>query len=230
MNRIQCILAGMAAATLLTAGAAQAGEKFVNGDFETGDFTGWLRTNQAGGSGNSYIQTNGGPTGFNGDPTPFNPTGGNFNAGTDQGGPGSHSLSQIFFAHPGKSYVLSFDEYAHDQSGKAPVGDGTDFTVDPNQHVQVTLSGPNNALLSYGAGDEDWTHRSIDLSSLITVEGTYTVRFTEVDNQLFYNAGLDNVSLLTDAVPEAGTWALMIVGLAGAGAALRSRKVRPATA
>ena len=48
-------------------------------------------------------------------------------------------------------------------------------------------------------------------------------------NNCCYGAAIDNVAV-TAGVPEPATWALMLVGFGGLGAALRSRRSRPVAA
>jgi len=227
LNRMSLGLTALVGACALAAGA-HASELLTNGDFETGDLSGWTVTDQAGGSGSWYLGTNGGGSPLNGFPTPTLVNGGDFNAQTDQGGPGSHTLSQSFFASGAGTYTLSFDVYGNDQSGAAPAGapGDLDYNNAPNQHGEVNLIGPSGTVLvTYGAPGPDWTHLTFDLSSLITSAGVYTVAFSEVDNQLFYNIGLDNISLTGAAgVPEPASWALMILGFGGMGAVVRRRR------
>jgi hypothetical protein len=221
----------ISAATLLAASALAAGahatQLLTNGNFETGDFTGWTVTNQAGGSGDWFIAGNGTGSPMNGFGTPTNPAGGTFNAQTDQGGPGSHTLSQSFATTGSGTFSLSFDAFADDQSGQAPVGVGTDYTTTPNQHFEIDIqsgAGPE-ALVFSGTFADAWSSNSFNLTPFIGGAGTYTLSFTEVDNQGFYNVGLDNVSLTqSGGVPEPASWALMLTGFAGLGAMLRNRR------
>ena len=221
----------IAAAALLAAGAltshAQASDLVTNGGFETGDFTGWTVTNQAGSAGNWYVTGNGANSPVNGFTTLTLAGGGGFVAQTDQSGAGSHTLSQTFTGVAGQGYILSFDASASNSSHTGPVGTGIDFHTDPNQHVQVTISSGAESLIYYGIMTKTWGHYSFDVSSAISANGLYTLAFSEVDNKDFLNETLDNVSLVTQdvrgAVPEPATWALMVAGFIGAGLALRRR-------
>lgn len=221
-NRIFTGFAALLAATALGA-SAQASNLLVNGDFETGDLSGWTVTDQAGGSGSWYLGANGGGSPLNGFGTPTLGAGGSYNAQTDQGGPGSHSLSQSFNAIAGGSFFLDFSAYASDQSGAGPVGVGLDFGTSPNQHVEVLLNGN---LLYTGIFTTDWASYTFDITSYV-VTGSNTLTFGEVDNQLFLNAGVDNVSV-SGVVPEPATWAMMIMGFGLAGATLRRRRTAAA--
>ena len=207
------------AASALAAGA-QASNLLTNGDFETGDLSSWTVTDQAGGSGSWYLTANGAGSPLNGFPSPTLGAGGSYNAQTDQGGPGSHSLSQSFNAVAGGSFVLDFAAYANDQGG-GPLGTGLDFSGDPNQHVEVLLNGN---LLYTGIFSADWASYTFDITSYV-VTGSNTLTFGEVDNQLFLNVGVDNVSVTDGGVPEPATWAMMIAGFGLAGATLRRRTV-----
>jgi hypothetical protein len=68
-----------------------------------------------------------------------------------------------------------------------------------------------------GANPHAYTSYIFDLTGLATAGNTYKVRFGEVDNQSFFNQGVDNVSILADTidVPEPATYALLGLGLAG---------------
>lgn len=219
--KLHYIMAGAAAIALLSDGA-HATEVLVNGGFETGDFSGFTRTDQAGGSGTFYVQNYGAGTPLNGFPTPVQADGGTFFASTDQSGPGSHTISQLFSAIAGGAFTLSFDAYANDQSGVGPVGTGTDFNTNPNQHFEVSLNGNQ---IYYGILTSQWQNYSFGVGSFI-LNGVNTLSFTEVDNQSFLNVGLDNISLVsaTGAVPEPSTWAMMLMGFGAIGFSLRRRK------
>ena len=225
MSRTKFAAAAIAAG--LIAGPAAAANLITNGGFETGDFTGWTVTDVAGGNGAWFVTGNGAASAINGFAQPTLVGGGGFSASTDQSGPGSHTISQTFAALAGTQYVLSFDARAADASGQGPIGFGTDFAFDPNQHVQVTVNG-DEALIYYGILTPDWAHYEFDISDAIAKDGIYTLAFTEVDNQGFLNEGLDNVSLGVAGVPEPATWALMLLGFGAAGAMLRRRGLRAA--
>ncbi len=218
------------AAVLTAASTTQAAELLSNGDFETGDLTGWTVADQAGGSGSTYNNT--------GTSTPISflvtvgASGGNYYAVTDQGGPGAHALLQSFTVAAGASTQLSFDMFANDQSGFGPIINpaGLDYTASPNQHARVDIldgaAGPfdtgagvlANFYLGVDAGPNPhaYTPYSFDISSVVAAGGTFQIRFAEVDNQLFFNLGVDNVSITSDStVPDGGaTAASLAFGLA----------------
>jgi len=240
------LLAVSAAAALAVVTApAYAGNLLTNGNFETGDFTGWSTNVQSGSGGNlSIAPNNGGNSPISGFPYALNPGGGNFFAITDQGGPGSYSLTQSFTLTSAATVDVSFDFFANDQAG---VIDSTppnrDFTVSPNQNAEVDiLTGGADAFTTtpsdivatlYGPGADclscnpnPWVTYFQPLS---LAAGTYQIRFAETDNQLFFQMGVDNVSVST-TVPEPATWAMMMVGFAGLGyAGLRHKQKRPAS-
>ena len=212
----------------------------TNGDFEAG-LTSWTVTDLAGGSG-SWFAASGTTTPLSSNST-VGPAGGVLYAVTDQVGPGTHALTQSFTISIGTTLVLlGFDMFANDQSGAGPIIDpvGLDHTGAPNQHARVDLLSALASPFDTGAGvlanfylgvdagpnPHAWTPYSFDITSLVTPGGTYQIRFGEVDNQFFFNQGVDNVSIeaTAGAVPEPASLALLGIGLAGL-AAMRRRKV-----
>ena len=134
-------------AAVLAAGASTAkADLIVNGGFESG-FTGWTVTNQAGGSGNWFIQSGTlSPTSGFTVPAPPGPT---HAAMTDQPGPGSHALIQSFTVPVGSpTVILSFDWFVGNRAGAFATPNSLDFTVSPNQQARVDI-------LTAGAGAFD---------------------------------------------------------------------------
>lgn len=68
-------------------------------------------------------------------------------------------------------------------------------------------------------GDMGWTNQTFTFTA---TEATANLTFSATLNDAFGPA-LDNVSIA--AIPEPGTWALMIMGFGGAGAMLRRRRL-----
>ena len=102
------------------------------------------------------------------------------------------------------------------------------------------LGGSTGTCYSSGCGYTGW----IGSSYTIAAAGSYSIRFgvtniadTAYDSGLaFAGLTINNVPVepIGGAVPEPTSWALMLIGLGGTGAALRRRKIvarlRPATA
>jgi hypothetical protein len=201
---------------------------FVNGGFETGDFTGWTASVEGGSQGSLFVQSGTG-TPISGNST-VGPSSGNFYALTDQGGGGAYALTQSFTVGAGFNGVLSFDLFANDYAGTTIVGPlthtggavefatvdlltgGADpFSTAPADVLQNFYSGSDA-----GANPNPFTTYTFDISNILSAGGTFQIRFGEADNQFFFNMGIDNVSLT--ATPEPATlflFAPALVGLIG---------------
>jgi hypothetical protein len=233
--------------------ASAAIELIANGDFSSA-LAGWTVFDQPGGDGTWFDSVVGSATPISGFPTSALGVGGATPLGgyavTDQGGPGAHALEQSFLV-PGvaSSVILTFDLFANDQSGAGPIVDpaGLDFTAMANQHARVDLlsagSSPLDTTLGVllnvftgndpaGGNPNPFTRYAVDITSIVGAGGLFDLRFAEVDNQLFFHLGVDNVSVLytprdggTGDVPEPMTLAVWST-LATLGAAVAWRKSR----
>jgi PEP-CTERM motif len=195
----------------------------VNGDFESGGLAGWTEVDQAGGSGSWFNSTPGANSPLSGFPTAPNALGGTNYAVSDQGGPGCHVLLQSFTLASATTLTLSYQMFVNSQDGSFNPGN-LDYTTTPSEYGRVDLltgtatpfsTAGADVLQTFYAGNDPtinnpnpYTTYSYNLS---LTAGTYQLRFGEVDNQLFFQMGVDNVSLV--AVPEPTTLAL--VGLSG---------------
>jgi hypothetical protein len=217
---------------LLLAGAcaAQASELLNNGGFETGTFAGWTVTNQAGSfPGSGFFVLTGTTTPQSGSTT-VGPAGGSFYAVSDGQGPGTHALIQSFTVPgPASSVVLSFSLFANSYGGNIVNPIGLDFTDGANQHARVDILKAGVSPFDTGAGvlqnlflgadagsnPHAYTNDTFDITALVGAGGTFQLRFAEVDNQLFFNLGVDNVSVNFTAagIPEPGNVALAALGL-----------------
>jgi hypothetical protein len=208
-------------------------ELITNGGFEAG-LAGWTVTNQAGGTGNWYSDALGTTTPISNQLTSAVNGSGALYAVTDQTGPGAHALVQSFTVAPGSQVTLSFSMFANNQAAATTVNPaGLDYTANPNQHARVDiLTGAAGAFdtgagvlgnfflgADAGANPHPFTNYSFDITALVGGGGTFQIRFGEVDNQLFFNQGVDNVSILQ--TPEPATLLLLGTGL---GAALYRRR------
>lgn len=165
----------------------------VNGDFETGDFSGWAVTN----SGSGAWKINDGKLKPGGPGTPLPPISGSFDAVATQSGPGLRILSRSFVVPENiTSAVLSWSDRIRNYA--------TTFS-DPNQEWRVELidtagntiqevfsTNPGDPLQQIGPN-----HRSFDLTALLqSLAGqTVAVSFEQQDNLGFFNVTLDDVSL-----------------------------------
>jgi hypothetical protein len=202
----------------------------TNGGFETGDLTGWTLANAAGGSGSFLIQTGSGSPLNNFSVPP--PPGGTYAAMTDQGGPGTHVLFQdVTIPFGATSISFSANYFRNNQAGGYITPDIIDINFSgSNQQSFVDIltadSDPLSArstavttLFASAVGDpsNDGTYFlvSANLTGILTPGSTYRLRFVEADNQLFFNNGVDNVSLLAEGgqVPEPSSMILAGAGL-----------------
>jgi hypothetical protein len=215
---------------------AAAVELLTNGNFETGTFGGWTTTDQPGGTGSWSISAPGTATPISGNPTASNAAGGASYAVSDQTGPGAHALTQSFIVAPGAtSVVLSFQMFVNNWAASTEINPaGLDFTASPNQHGRVDLLTAGAGAFDTGVGvlsnfytgadtgefPHPWLDYSYDITGFVGGGGTFQIRFAEVDNQLFFNMGVDNVSIAAEfaQVPEPGVLVLLsLAALAGAG-------------
>jgi len=193
-----------AVAALAATSPVAAANLITNGNFETGTLSGWTLADS--GSGSWFVIGNGAGTAISGFPTPTLAAGGSFVAMTDQSNPGSHNLSQTLTLGAG-AFVLSFAARGVDQSGSGGAAD---------QQYIVTVDGTTVAGAILNSA---WSDFSFNLN---LAAGSHTIAFQENDRRGYYTGGLDNVSL-TAAVPEAATWAMMVVGFGLVGVAARRR-------
>ncbi len=228
---------GLAGATSLTTRA----DLLINGGFETG-FAGWTRDDSIGSDGSFHLQT-GTLSPVNGFPLPTPPEG-LAAAMTDALGPGSHVLYQDFLVPtPVSAAVLEFSLLINNGGDDFHTPSTLEFSgLDLNQQARVDVMLTSADPFSTAASDvllnvyqtqpgdllfSDYTTIQTDLTSLFQAYPgeTLRLRFAEVDNVLFFNLGVDDVSLrVTNLIPEASTWLVMPVAMGVAAMSLRQRR------
>lgn len=219
---------------------ARSAQILVNGGFETGDFTGWTVLDQAGGSGTWFIQS-GTTSPLNGFAVPAPPEG-IYAAMTDQTGPGSHVLYQDFVVpNDIATAAFSFQRYINNQAGLFFTPNSLDYLVNPNQQARVDIITTTADPFSVAGGDvllnlfqtqvgdpavSGYLIDSADLTAFLSplAGQTLRLRFAEVDNQLFFAFGIDDVVLDVTLVPEPSALALCGLGAMLGGLALRRRR------
>jgi hypothetical protein len=216
---------------------ASATELFVNGNFETGDLSGWTITNDSNATadlGSFYIADN---TCF-GTPGPActpqtgaasaGPADGQFYAVSDDFGPGIMALSQSFMIPLGSvSALLSFDVFVNDFVGNSGGIGRVDLlagNADPITGTPIaTFYGPADTPVVSGIPNA-WVPISLNIFSLITPGQTYQIRVLDDEsNGGPINVGADAFSLdALIATPEPSMF--LPVGLAAGFFFFRSRR------
>src|SRR6478735_2026857 len=142
MRLIFSVLGAALVAFVLATGAGAA--TVANGNFETGDFTGWTTWNADGGDGNWFV--------YSGSPI-LAPPEGTFAAVTDQGGPGTHILYQDVALEAGQTHTLSFTIYYENQAGVFFSPDTLAFDGEANQQFRIDIMDPTAPVDSVAPAD-----------------------------------------------------------------------------
>jgi hypothetical protein len=223
-------------------GSVAIAASLVNGGFESG-LTGWTVVNQEGGRG-SWYSTHGelAPTTSLSIPAPSE---GSQYAVTDQSNIGSHVLFQNIFLEAGATHSLSFQWFANSLSEDGEMSDAGTMNKDafPNQNFRVDIVstlfsdwfGPSsttgvlaNILAPVAPSYSSWNRVSFDLTPWAGSSVRLALR--QVDNQGYFNAGVDDVSVTSESVksesvPEPIAILGTIMGLGGM-AGVRERQKR----
>jgi hypothetical protein len=157
----------------------------INGNFETGDFSGWTLVN----SGNGTFVINDGTVDPSGPDDPLAPYGGSFSALTNQNGSGVRTIYQEVTLPAGATFSWADMIRNH----------ALDFS-DPDQEFRVEIWDTGNQVLAtlFSTNPSapllnNWTQRSVDISQFDGM--TIRVAFTEEDNLYYFNVHLDDITI-----------------------------------
>ena len=188
----------------------------TNGGFNT-SLAGWTVVEQAGAEG-SWFFTDGGLSALGNNPL-LTPNEGAGYAHSAQTGPTSQVLFQDIVLEANAEHLLSFDWFAQDWANSFSDAGTLDFTGVDNQHLRVDLVSPGfgdwfgpdasagvlaNILAPVAelSPVDSWNSLAFDLSPW--AGQSVRLAFRQVDNQTFFNAGVDGVSIAStpDVVDE----------------------------
>lgn len=192
-----------------TAGAATV----VNGDFETGNLSGWNTSIVGGGGWFAYSGTKA-PLSEEFEPrTVQPPPQGNFAAISDETGPGLHILYQDIAIEPAISQTLSMLVY-YDSYDVLASPDTLSPSGAPNQQYRIDVMKPSAPIESVNPADilttvfrtntgdpESMTPKMVTANLTPFAGQTVRLRLAEVDNEFFFNAGADAISIATVPLP-----------------------------
>ncbi len=179
----------------------------ANGGFESGVLTPWTLTNA--GSGDFFVMS--GTTTPQSFSVVLPPPEGTWAAVTDQGGPGMHIIHQDVVVPTSGTTALSAIVYLENQFGAFIVdsASGLRHDLNANQHFRVDIMDPSAPVDDVGSGvllnvfltlpgdstSLPYTTITADLTPFAGL--TIRLRFARVDNQFFFNAAVDAVSVTT---------------------------------
>jgi hypothetical protein len=200
---------GIVGLALLVAPGSASAAIVTNGDFETGNFSGWQLNDAPDPPTGSWLVYTGASLG--GDPIPAPPQG-NFAAAVNQSDPGRHLLYQDLTLPPGGSqYLLSMYVY-YDSNAAISSQPNLDFAGPPNQQYRIDVMRPSAPLDSVASGDilravfQTVTGDPPTLAPTVMTTDlkpfagqTVRLRFAEVDNQDIFHAATDAVAVKTNA-------------------------------
>lgn len=207
-------------------------DPFVNGSFETGDFTGWTVINEPDSNGDWFV--------YSGTTTPLSsnsilrPPVGEFAAVTDQGGPGSHILFQDILVPVDGEATCSLIIYYNNLAGTFINNSDLSFSGGANQQARIDILSTDADIFTVSAGvllniyqtfpgdpaSLGYTTLDFDLSQF----AGETVRFraAEVDTIGNFNFAIDDVRCgppVARTIPTLGEWGMIamagVLGLAG---------------
>jgi Carbohydrate binding domain len=203
---ILCFLCAALAAFVLATGAAAA--TVTNGNFETGDFTGWTTWNAEGSSGDWFVYT--GTSGPLSGLLIAAPPEGTYAATTDQTGTGTHILYQDVALEPGQTHTLSFTLYYKNWAGVFFSPDTLSYSGEANQQYRIDIMDPAAPVDSVDPADvfatvfrtmpgDPASKPYTPLTFALTPFAGQTVRlrFAEVDNQSNLQASVDIVQIVS---------------------------------
>lgn len=196
----------------LTVLSATSNAQLINADFETGDLTGWQTLVE--GSAIPVSIESGTVTTEAGtiNPSPD----GSYMVFTSQSGPGRSFLWQEFTPTIAvlSPYNVYFDIAINNGATAYYTPDpmSLDYTGDPNQQARIDILKPGASITTVDPNDiivelfqtqpgdpliQDWQRVTKDVSSEIApyVGQALTLRLVQVDNELYFNLALDNVSV-----------------------------------
>lgn len=165
--------------------------QIINGDFETGDFSGWTLMNSGSGT---FVINDGTHDPLSPD-GPLPPYSGNFSALSDQGGPGIYLIYQDVTLPPdATSATLYWVDMIRNHAG---------IFEDPDQEFRVEIWNMDNQVLSTLFSTNpgaplfgDWTERSVGISQFAGM--TIRIAFTVESQWFFFNVHLDDVWIKLD--------------------------------
>jgi hypothetical protein len=130
-------------------------------------------------------------------------------------------ISQSFATTAGKSYHVSL-VYSRNPAG-APDPAQADVRVG---NFGTQISAPNDPLTFGSGGAMKWLPASFDFIATGSTSTLTLTAITQGNGGVFF----DDVSVTPSAVPEPATWAMMLAGFGGLGAAARMRRRTAAAA